>query len=50
MDIMICLIVLSLPDVFQDFTKMCVEIYELDLGRFFSAPGLAMQRVLKNLK
>ena len=39
-----------LPDVFENFTKMCLEIYELDPARFISAPGLAMQTVLKNLK
>ena len=39
-----------LPDVFENFTKMCLEIYEVDPARFLSAPVLAMQTVLKNLK
>ena len=28
-------------DVFENFRNMCLEIYELDPGKFFSAPGLA---------
>ena len=29
---------------------MCLEIYELDLARFFTAPGLTWQTALKNTK
>ena len=32
---------LLLPDVFENFRKTCLEIYELDPVRFLSAPGLA---------
>ena len=34
-------------DFLQNFRKMCLEIYELDLTDFFSAPGLAQQAALK---
>ena len=39
--------VLLLADVFENFRKMCLEIYELDLAKFISAPGLAWQAALK---
>ena len=29
---------LLLPDVFENFRKMCLEIYELDPTKFLSAP------------
>ena len=32
---------LLLDDVLKNFRNKCVEIYELDLGQFLSAPGLA---------
>ena len=32
---------LLLTDVFQDFRKLCMKIYELDPAYFLSAPGLA---------
>ena len=32
---------LMLADVFENFRNMCLEIYELDPGKFPSAPGLA---------
>ena len=32
---------LLLADVFEKFRDMCFEIYELDPGRFLTAPGLA---------
>ena len=32
---------LLLTDVFENFRKMCLEIYDLDPIDFFSAPGLA---------
>ena len=42
--------VLLLADVFENFLKMCLEIYELDPIKFISAPGLAWQAALKNTK
>ena len=41
---------LLLPDVFENFRKTCLEIYELDPVRFLSAPGLAWQAVFKKTK
>ena len=32
---------LLLADVFENFTNICIEIYELDLAHFLSAPELA---------
>ena len=29
--------------VFENFSKMCLEIYELDPAKYLSAPGLAWQ-------
>ena len=37
-------------DVFENFRNMCLEIYELDLVKIFSAPGLAWQAALKKTK
>ena len=39
--------ILLLADVFKNFRKKCIEIYELDLAHFLSAPGLAWQACLK---
>ena len=36
-----------LADVFESFRDKCLEIYELDLAHFLSAPGLAWQACLK---
>ena len=36
-----------LSDLFENFRKKCIEIYELDLPHFLSAPGLAWQACLK---
>ena len=38
---------LLLPDVFENFRNMCLEIYEPDPVYFVSAPGLAWQVCLK---
>ena len=32
---------LLVTDVFENFRYMCLEIYELDLAKFLSAPGRA---------
>ena len=34
---------LLLADVFENFRNMCLEIYELDLGKLLSATGVAWQ-------
>ena len=39
--------ILLLADVFEIFRNKCIEIYELDLDHFLSAPGLASQACLK---
>ena len=41
---------LFLADVFGNFRKMCLKIYELDPEKFLSAPGVAWQAALKRLK
>ena len=38
---------LLLAGVFNNFRKMCLEIYELDPAHFLSASGLAWQAVNK---
>ena len=38
---------LLLVDVFENFRKMCLEIYQLDPAKFLSAPKLAWQAALK---
>ena len=38
---------LLLADVFDNFRKICLKIYELDPVKFISAPGLAWQAALK---
>ena len=38
---------LLLPDVFENFRNMCLEIYEPDPVHFVSAPGLAWQVCFK---
>ena len=38
---------LLLADVFENFRKMCLNIYQLDPAKFLSAPGLASQAALK---
>ena len=41
---------LLLPDVFENFRNMCLEICELDPARFPIAPGLAWPAILKQAK
>ena len=41
---------LWLADVFENFSNMCHEIYELDPAKFLLAPGLAWQAALKKTK
>ena len=41
---------LLLADVFENFRKKCIEIYELDPAHFLSAIGLAWQACLKKTK
>ena len=36
-----------MADVFENFRKMCLKIYQLDPARFLSAPGFAWQAALK---
>ena len=43
-------ILYCLADVFGNFRSMCLEIYELDLAKCLSAPGLAWQAVFKKTK
>ena len=38
---------LLLADVFENFKKICLEIYQLDSTKFVLASGLAWQAVLK---
>ena len=38
---------LLLADAFENFSKKCIEIYELDLAHFLSPPGLAWKACLK---
>ena len=39
-----------LADVFENFRKKYIEIYELDPAHFLSAPGLAWKACLKKTK
>ena len=41
---------LLLADVFENFRKMCLKIYELDPVKRISAPGLGWQAALKKTK
>ena len=42
--------ILLLAGVFENFRKMCLEIYELYPAKFLSPPGLAWQKPLKKTK
>ena len=39
-----------LNDVFEIFSNMCIKIYEPDLAKFVSVPGLTWHAVLKKNK
>ena len=41
---------LLLADVFENFRNKCIEIYELNLAHFLSAPGLAWQACFKKTR
>ena len=41
---------LLLADVFENSRKMCLKIYELNRGKFLSAPALAWQAAFKKSK
>ena len=41
---------LLLPDVFENFRDIFLEIYELDPAKYLPAPGLAWEAALKRLK
>ena len=41
---------LLLADIFENFQKICLEIYELDPAKVLSAPGLAWKAALKKIK
>ena len=41
---------LLLADIFENFRNMCLKIYEPDLAKYLSAPGLAWQAALKKVK
>ena len=42
--------ILLLDDIFENFRKMCLDIYQLDSTRFLLPPGLAWQAALKKTK
>ena len=41
---------LLLADAFENFSDICLKIYEVDPAKFLSAPGLAWQEDLKKTK
>ena len=41
---------LLLADVFENFHKICLDIYQLNLAKFLSATGLAWKTPLKKTK
>ena len=38
---------LLLCDVFEKFSKVCIEYYSLDPSHYFSSPGLSWDAMLK---
>ena len=53
MNIMVCILIviqLLLADVFENFWKISLEIYQLDPARFLSAPELVWQTAFKKTK
>ena len=40
---------LLLADIFENFPNMCIEIFELDPAKFFSAPGLPWEAAFKKI-
>ena len=40
---------LLIADVIENFTNMCIKVYELDPAHFLSLPGLAWQACLKKI-
>ena len=47
LDLYVQIDTLFLADVFENFRKICLEIYELDPARYLTVPGLAWQAALK---
>ena len=41
---------LLLVNVFENFTNICLKIYQLDLAKLFSAPGVAWQAAFRKTK
>ena len=41
---------LLLANLFENFRKLCLKIYELDTAKFLSVLGLALQAAFKRLK
>ena len=41
--------VLLLADVFENFRKMCLDVYELEPVKFLLDPGLAWKAALKKM-
>ena len=53
LNIMICILktdTLLLADVFEDFRKMYLGIYDLDPAKRFSTPGLSWKAALKKTR
>ena len=49
-DVYVQSVTLLLADAFENFRNKCIEIDELDLAHFLSAPELAWQACLKKQK
>ena len=46
-DLYVATDVLLLADVFENFRKVCQQKYGLDMGHYYSAPGLSWDALLK---